>query len=103
MAKFTDYLDSLGVGDAGAVMYPETFDADIRGAYDFDMQGASATISQLQAEVATLQAQNTELAAANWNLLQSIPTTNTVEDADTDTDTDSDSDDSDDDPDNWFE
>lgn len=79
MARFNDYLDSLGVGDAGAVMYPDTFDADIRAAYDQDFQGATAQVALLSEQVAQLQAQNTELAAANWNLLQAIPANNTVE------------------------
>lgn len=101
MARFSEYLDSLGVGDAGAIMYPDTFDADIRAAYDADFQGATAQQALLEQEIATLKAQNTELAAANWNLLQSIPTNNTVEEPEPNEDADSEDDDTD--PSDFFE
>lgn len=102
MARFTDYLDSLGVGDGGAVMYPETFQDDIRGAYDSDIQGASAQIALLTEQVATLEAQNTQLAAANWNLSQSIPANGTIEEPDPEEDM-SNSEDDDPDTSDFFE
>ena len=101
MARFGEYLDSLGVGDAGAIMYPDTFDTDIRAAYDADFQGATAQQAMLEQEIATLKAQNMELAAANWNLLQSIPTNNTVEEPEPDEEPDSEDDDTD--PSDFFE
>lgn len=100
MGRFGEIIDSLGVGEAGAVMYPDTFVDDIRGAYDFDMQGSSAVISQLQAELETVKAQNVELAAANWNLLQSIPTNTEVVDTPEEEPEDNPEDT---DPDDWYE
>ena len=81
MARFHEVIDSLGVGDTGALMYPDTFVDDIRGAYDSDIQGATAQIALLTEQIATLEAQNTQLAAANWNLSQSIPANNVIEDS----------------------
>lgn len=78
MSQFNTYLDSVGVGEDGAYMYPDTFHDDLRGAYDSDFQGAAANIALLQQQVADLEAKNVELAAANWNLLQSVPATGTV-------------------------
>jgi hypothetical protein len=99
MGKFTDYLDTLGAGEDGAFIYPETFHDDLRGAYDADFQGATANAAMLQAEIDRLTVQNTELAAANWNLLQSIPSNTAVAETTDDTETDDDPDDDSDDPD----
>lgn len=100
MARFNEIIDSLGVGEDGARMYPDTFVDDITGAYDFDMQGSTAVIAQLTAEAETLRAQNQELAAANWNLLQSIPAAAPEGESE---DTDTGDEPEDDDPDRWYE
>lgn len=99
MGRFNEYLDTLGVGDDGASVYPETFQDDLRGAYDADFQGATANAALLQAEIDRLTVQNTELAAANWNLLQSIPSNTPVQEENPDDDPeDDDPDDDSEDP-----
>lgn len=103
MGKYQDYINSVGVGEDGAYMYPDTFIADLNGAYEDDFAGATATIAQKDAEIQNLTAQNQQLAAANWTLLQQIPANGGADvDANTDTgdgDGDGDGDGEDDDPD----
>ena len=99
MGAFPDYLASVGANEDGSIAYPEDFMGGAQSAYDADIQGASATIALKDAEIAELRAQNTQLAAANWNLLQSIPTTAAVDDTDAESDEDTTDEESDEDSD----
>lgn len=79
-----DTLNSVGMGEDGSVLYPDGFLDSIRADYESEFNGAGAALQVAQAEIAALAQKNTELAAANWNLLQSIPSAATVDEADDD-------------------
>lgn len=104
--RFGDYLSSLGQGDEGGTMYPDNFLADIQAAYDDDIaeinNTASAAVAVAEGQLTGLRAENTSLAAANWNLTQSIPRTN-PDGKETPDNSDGEDGGSETDPANWFE
>lgn len=72
MSAFRTMIDSVGRGEDGGVMYPETFLDDIGGAYDADFAGATAETAGLQARIAELEGLLQQSQAANWQLLQQV-------------------------------
>lgn len=74
MAKLLEIINSLGVGEDGVTTaYPETFIADITGAYEEDMSFPTAKIGVLEAENAALAQENMLLKAHNYELLTLMP------------------------------
>ena len=76
MAKFTDMVSSVGVGEDGVtIAYPDNFIADLTAAYDDDMSIPTAKIEVLMAENAALAQENTLLKAHNYELIVQNPST----------------------------
>lgn len=74
MAKVTDLINSVGVGEDGiSRAYPDTFIDDISAAYAEDMAIPDAAILVLETENAELKQVNTQLMAENYQLLKQIP------------------------------
>lgn len=76
MAKVTDLLSSLGVAEDGiSTVYPETFLTDIQTAYDEDFSIPAARVSVLENDLAAAQAEILALKAHNYELMVSVPAT----------------------------
>lgn len=74
MAKVTDLIASVGVGEDGVTLaYPDTFLADIGSAFDEDMGLADSRVSVLEADNAALVAENVALKAEMYSLIKQIP------------------------------
>ena len=74
MARFTDLVSSVGVGDDGVTMsYPDTFLADLDSAYAEDMSVPAAKIQVLETENLALKNEVTMLKAHNYELLIAAP------------------------------
>lgn len=100
MPKVTDLLSSLGVAEDGiSTVYPETFVTDIQSAYDEDFSIPAARISVLEVDLAAAQAEILALKAHNYELMVSVPATDSDSDNE-DQSEDSDSDSADDNDDN---
>lgn len=94
MAKFDELISSVGVGEDGVTLaYPDTFIADLSGAYAADMEIPVAKIQVLESELAALRQENVLLKAHNYELLVQIPSEDAATDENSDSDSDSDSDD----------
>lgn len=80
MAKVTELLDSLGVAEDGiSTVYPETFVGDIRAAYEEDFSIPAARIAVLEADLAAAQDEILALKAHNYELMVSVPATESDE------------------------
>lgn len=76
-----DILNSLGSGDDGSVLYPETFITDLTSAYDADMELPASRIAVLEADLAAAQTEILLLKAHNYELLTSQPVMGEPEDS----------------------
>jgi hypothetical protein len=76
MAKTTDLINSVGVGEDGvSLAYPDTFLADIETAFADDMGLADSRVSILEADNAALASENQALKAEMYELVRQIPST----------------------------
>jgi hypothetical protein len=73
MARTTDLIASVGVGEDGLPMYPETFITDLTSAYEADAGVADAAVLVAQEKIAALEAENLLLKAHNYELITSAP------------------------------
>lgn len=97
MAKVTELLDSLGVAEDGiSTVYPETFVGDIRAAYEEDFSIPAARIAVLEADLAAAQDKILALKAHNYELMVSVPATESDENPESEGDDDTPDDDNDD-------
>lgn len=72
MAQIHDFLAGQ-VGDDGASTLPDGLSDGILSAYDADMSVPAAAIGQRDEQIASLTAELLATKAANWDLLQSVP------------------------------
>lgn len=72
MGNIHDVLAGM-VGDDGASTLPEGASDSILGAYDADMTVPAAAIAQRDEQIAALSAELLATKAANWDLLQAVP------------------------------
>lgn len=73
MARFTDMIDSLGMGEDGLTAYPDTFTADLTAAYDEDMSIPAARVEVLEADLLAAKAEILSLKAHNYELITQVP------------------------------
>jgi hypothetical protein len=72
MAGIHDYLGSL-VGEDGVSTLPDGVSDGVLSAYDADMSVPTAAIEMRDTRIAELEAELTLTKAANWDLLQAVP------------------------------
>ena len=76
MAQIHDFLASQ-VDEGGVSTLPDGLADGLLAAYDADMSVPAAAIGQRDEQVAALTAELLATKAANWDLLQSVPTEDT--------------------------
>lgn len=97
MSRTLGLLDSLGLAEDGiSTAYPDTFRDDITAAYNEDADMAASRVAILEADNAALTAEIVGLKAHNYELMVSVPSTDsdaeTVEESE-ETESDDDNDD----------
>lgn len=73
MSKFASLIDSLGMGEDGLTVYPDTFPSDLTAAYDEDMSIPAARVEVLEADLMAANAEILRLKAHNYELITQVP------------------------------